>query len=152
MVKRSTRTRLNRGIRHVYAPTNSGITSTFHHSCDFGMRFICAVGLLASGQIRADFLRQIRSVCFTSISKRSPEPSLSAPSFNLEIEKVVRANLGEGEARGVVAYAGQQFTETEPLRGSHRGQVLVGLSLMVVKSPISLTRCVSCSCGARSVS
>ena len=48
-------------------------------------------------------------------------------NLTLEIEKVVRANLGEGEARGVVAYAGQQFTETEPLRGSHRGQVLVGL-------------------------
>ena len=87
-----------------------------------------AVGLLASGQIRADFFASDPIRVFYVNIETEPGTRLERTlNLTLEIEKVVRANLGEGEARGVVAYAGQQFTETEPLRGSHRGQVLVGL-------------------------
>ena len=123
------RTRLNRGIRHLYmrllirALRRPIITLAISVCALFG-----AVGLLASGQIRADFFASDPIRVFYVNIETEPGTRLERTlNLTLEIEKVVRANLGEGEARGVVAYAGQQFTETEPLRGSHRGQVLVGL-------------------------
>ena len=36
--------------------------------------------------------------------------------------------MRDGEARAVVGYAGNMFTETEPRLGDHYGQVLVGLN------------------------
>ena len=123
------RIRLNRGIRHLYmrllirALRRPIITLAISVCALFG-----AVGLLASGQIRADFFASDPIRVFYVNIETEPGTRLERTlNLTLEIEKVVRANLGEGEARGVVAYAGQQFTETEPLRGSHRGQVLVGL-------------------------
>ncbi|MEZ5584316.1 MAG: hypothetical protein R3F37_17590 [Candidatus Competibacteraceae bacterium] len=43
-------------------------------------------------------------------------------------EAKVRANLRDGEARAVVSYAGQAFTEIAPLFGDQYGQILVGLN------------------------
>lgn len=123
------RTRLNRGIRHVYThlliralrrPITTLAISVF--------ALIGAVGLLASGQIRADFFASDPIRVFYVNVETEPGTKLERTlNLTVEIEQVVRASLGENEARGIVAYAGQQFTETEPLRGSHRGQVLVGL-------------------------
>jgi len=45
----------------------------------------------------------------------------------LEIEGKLRRHLREGEARAVVSYAGNMFTETEPRLGDQYGQILVGL-------------------------
>jgi len=123
------RTRLNRGIRHVYTrlliralrrPITTLAISMF--------ALIGALGLLASGQIRADFFASDPIRVFYVNVETEPGTRLEQTlNLTVEIEQVVRASLGENEARGIVAYAGQQFTETEPLRGSHRGQVLVGL-------------------------
>jgi len=46
----------------------------------------------------------------------------------LEIETKVKAGLEQGEARAVVSYAGNMFTETEPRLGDQYGQILVGLN------------------------
>ena len=46
----------------------------------------------------------------------------------LEIEGVVKRQIREGEARAVVSYAGNMFTETEPRLGDQYGQILVGLN------------------------
>ncbi len=123
------RTRLNRGIRHVYTrlliralrrPITTLAISMF--------ALIGALGLLASGQIRADFFASDPIRVFYVNVETEPGTRLEQTlNLTVEIEQVVRKSLGENEARGIVAYAGQQFTETEPLRGSHRGQVLVGL-------------------------
>ena len=123
------RTRLNRGIRHVYTrlliralrrPITTLAISMF--------ALIGALGLLASGQIRADFFASDPIRVFYVNVETEPGTRLEQTlNLTVEIEQVVRTSLGENEARGIVAYAGQQFTETEPLRGSHRGQVLVGL-------------------------
>ena len=123
------RTRLNRGIRHLYThllvralrrPITTLAISVF--------ALIGAVGLLVSGQIRADFFASDPIRVFYVNVETEPGTKLERTlDLTLEIERVVRANLDVNEARGIVAYAGQQFTETEPLRGSHRGQVLVGL-------------------------
>ena len=45
----------------------------------------------------------------------------------LEVEQALRAGLRPGEARSVYSYAGQLFTETEPLLGPQYGQVQVSL-------------------------
>ncbi|KPK39845.1 MAG: cation transporter [Gammaproteobacteria bacterium SG8_47] len=44
-----------------------------------------------------------------------------------EIETKVRTYLQDGEARAVISYAGQMFTETAPMLGDLYGQVMVGL-------------------------
>jgi multidrug efflux pump subunit AcrB len=46
----------------------------------------------------------------------------------LETERVVRRHIRDGEARAVVSYAGNMFTETEPRLGDQYGQILVGLN------------------------
>ena len=124
------RTRLNRGIRHTY--THLLVRALRHPIATLGICVLAlggAVGLLASGQIRADFFASDPIRVFYVNIETEPGTKLERTlSLTLDIEKTVRANLDHNEARGIVAYAGQQFTETEPLRGSHRGQVLVGLN------------------------
>jgi multidrug efflux pump subunit AcrB len=123
------RTRLNRGIRHLY--TRLLIRALRRPITTLAISVVAligAVGLLASGQIRADFFASDPIRVFYVNVETEPGTKLERTlDLTLEIEKAVRANLVADEARGIVAYAGQQFTETEPLRGSHRGQVLVGL-------------------------
>ena len=94
-----------------------------------GIALSGAVGLLTSGKIRADFFASdpIR-VFYVNVETESGTQLERTLDLALAVEQVVRSNLRTNEARGIVTYAGQQFTETEPLRGSHRGQVLVGLN------------------------
>lgn len=124
------RQRLNRGIRHLY--THALVRALRRPITTLmiaGIAFLGAVGLLASGQIRADFFASDPIRVFYVNLETEPGTKLERTlDLTLEIEKAVRANLDDAEARGIVTYAGQQFTETEPLRGSHRGQVLVGLN------------------------
>ena len=123
------RTRLNRGIRHLY--THLLIRALRRPIATLAISVVAligAVGLLASGQIRADFFASDPIRVFYVNVETEPGTKLERTlDLTLQIEKAVRANLVPDEARGTAAYAGQQFTETEPLRGSHRGQVLVGL-------------------------
>jgi multidrug efflux pump subunit AcrB len=124
------RTRLNRGIRHVY--THALIRALRRPILTLSIAvgaLIGALGLLASGQIRADFFAADPIRVFYVNLDAEPGTTLERTlQMSLQAEEVVRAHLEPDEARGVVAYAGQQFTETEPLRGSHLGQVLVGLN------------------------
>ena len=124
------RTRLNRGIRHIYihllirAMRRPILTLAIS-----GIALSGAVGLLTSGKIRADFFASdpIR-VFYVNVETEAGTQLERTLDLALAVEQVVRSNLRTNEARGIVTYAGQQFTETEPLRGSHRGQVLVGLN------------------------
>jgi len=45
----------------------------------------------------------------------------------LEVEQRARRHIEEPEARSVVSYAGQMFTETAPFFGDHYGQIMVSL-------------------------
>ncbi len=45
-----------------------------------------------------------------------------------QVEQIVRSHVVPGEARSIVSYAGQMFTETAPFQGAHFGQVLVSLN------------------------
>ena len=124
------RTRFNRGIRHIY--THTLIRALRRPILTLSIAvgaFLGALGLLASGQIRADFFAADPIRVFYVNLDAEPGTRLERTlEMAVQAEQVVRAHLEPDEARGVVAYAGQQFTETEPLRGSHLGQVLVGLN------------------------
>ena len=124
------RTRFNRGIRHIY--THALIRALRRPILTLSIAvgaFLGALGLLASGQIRADFFAADPIRVFYVNLDAEPGTRLERTlEMAVQAEQVVRAHLEPDEARGVVAYAGQQFTETEPLRGSHLGQVLVGLN------------------------
>ena len=124
------RTRFNRGIRHLY--THALIRALRRPILTLSIAvgaFLGALGLLASGQIRADFFAADPIRVFYVNLDAEPGTTLERTlEMAVQAEQVVRAHLEPDEARGVVAYAGQQFTETEPLRGSHLGQVLVGLN------------------------
>jgi Cation/multidrug efflux pump len=124
------RTRFNRGIRHIY--THALIRALRRPILTLSIAvgaFLGALGLLASGQIRADFFAADPIRVFYVNLDAEPGTRLERTlEMAVQAEQLVRAHLEPDEARGVVAYAGQQFTETEPLRGSHLGQVLVGLN------------------------
>ena len=45
----------------------------------------------------------------------------------LEVEKKILENVEPDDLRSVLAYAGQRFTETEPLFGDRYGQIVVSL-------------------------
>ncbi len=124
------RTRMTRWIRRVY-------TRALVKAIRYPWMAIAVVvtvlagagGLLATGKIRADFFASdpIR-VFYVNVDSEPGTRLESTLEMVLAVESVVKAGLEDNEARGVIAYAGQQFTETEPLRGSHRGQILVGLN------------------------
>ncbi len=44
------------------------------------------------------------------------------------IETLAKAQLKEGEARSVVSFSGQMFTEMAPFQGSHYGQIMISLA------------------------
>ncbi len=91
--------------------------------------FVGAVGLVASGAVRTQFFAfdPIR-LFYVSLDM----PSGTAIDVTLreteKLETVVRRHLQAGEARGVVAYAGVKWTDTEPLYGEAYGQVNVSLN------------------------
>jgi len=58
-----------------------------------------------------------------------PGTTLSKTSATLDnIQQVIEAELRPGEARGVVHYTGQQFTDKEVLTGDDRGQIFISLN------------------------
>jgi multidrug efflux pump subunit AcrB len=91
--------------------------------------FAGAVALVATGAVRTQFFAfdPIR-MFYVSVDM----PSGTAIDVTLReaerIEAVVRRHLQPGEARGVSAYAGLKFTDTEPLYGESYGQVSVSLN------------------------
>ena len=91
--------------------------------------FAAAVGLVASGAVRTQFFAfdPIR-LFYVSVDM----PSGTAIDVTLreteKVEAVVRRHLQPDEARGVAAYAGVKFTDTEPLYGESYGQVSVSLN------------------------
>ncbi|MBF0256672.1 MAG: efflux RND transporter permease subunit, partial [Gammaproteobacteria bacterium] len=90
--------------------------------------FLLAVAALSAGMIRMDFFANDPLRLFYVNLEMPPETPLEATLERLQaMETRVRAHLQPGDARAVVSYAGQMFTETEPRLGNHLGQILVGL-------------------------
>ena len=93
------------------------------------MLFIGAIGTFASGLVRMDFFAADTIRLFYVNAEMPPTTPLEVTLRNIQaIERQVRANIRDGEARAIVAYAGNMFTETEPRIGDQYGQILVGLN------------------------
>jgi multidrug efflux pump subunit AcrB len=90
--------------------------------------FLGAIGVLALGWVKTDFFAADTIRLFYVNIEMPPETPLVKTFAKVrEIENKVKNHLREGEARAVVHYAGNIFTETEPRLGDHFGQIMVGL-------------------------
>ncbi len=93
------------------------------------MLLAMAVSALAAGLIKVDFFAsdQLR-LFYVNVSMPTSTSLQGTLDKMLTIEKVVNKHVKESEVRTVVSYAGQQYTEMEPLFGDHYGQILVSLN------------------------
>ena len=85
--------------------------------------------ILFSGGVRIDFFAADFYRLFYVNVEMQPGTTLEKTSATLdEIQIVIEDILQPSEARGVVNYVGQQFTDKEVLTGDERGQILVSLN------------------------
>jgi multidrug efflux pump subunit AcrB len=91
--------------------------------------FVGAAGTLAAGLVRMDFFAADTIRLFYVNVEMPPATPLQQTLAKVEeIERKVKSHIRDGEARAVIAYSGNMFTETEPRLGDHYGQILVGLN------------------------
>ncbi|NKB39298.1 MAG: AcrB/AcrD/AcrF family protein [Gammaproteobacteria bacterium] len=94
-----------------------------------GLVLTLAIGTLLSGHIRFNFFESDAERLFYVNIEMPQGTSLEETSAILEkIEKRGLQEVQEGELRASVSFAGQQFTETEPLFGDTIGQVMFSLN------------------------
>lgn len=123
------RTRAMRWIRHRYAIlliralrwpkiTLSAVVLTF----------FMAIAILAAGLIKVNFFAaDTLRLFYVNVEMAATSTLDNTLNKTLEIERKVKQHLQDNEVRSVVSYAGQMFTETEPLFGNRYGQIIIGL-------------------------
>jgi len=91
--------------------------------------FVVAVTAASSGVVKVDFFASdpIRKF-YINIIMPSDNPLKQTMEKGLEVEETVRAYLQDEDARAVVVYAGQMFTETGVFVGDRYAQILVSLN------------------------
>lgn len=90
--------------------------------------FMVAGGLLRAGFIKVDFFAaDTLRLFYVNVEMPATSTLQNTMEKVLEVESQVKKHLQAGEARAVVSYAGQMFTETAPLFGNRYGQIVVGL-------------------------
>ncbi|CAA6821016.1 MAG: RND multidrug efflux transporter; Acriflavin resistance protein [uncultured Thiotrichaceae bacterium] len=90
--------------------------------------FFLAIGILAAGLIKVNFFAaDTLRLFYVNVEMAATSTLDNTLNKTLEIEQEVKKHLQDNEARSVVSYAGQMFTETEPLFGNRYGQIIVGL-------------------------
>lgn len=97
----------------------------------YGLTFLLVLAgtLLVSGMVRVDFFASEFFRLFYVNVEMPAGTTLNKTSATLAtIQEIIERELKPGEARGVVSYAGQQFTDKEVLTGENRGQILVSLT------------------------
>ena len=88
-----------------------------------------AIAAVAGGLIKVDYFATDLYRLFYVNIEMPPGTKVEKSLATLEqIERVVQQHLRPGEARAVISYAGQRFTETEPAFGEEKGQVFVSLN------------------------
>jgi multidrug efflux pump subunit AcrB len=87
------------------------------------------VSAIAGGLIKTDFFAA-DTIRLFYVNIEMPATSSLQKTMDkvLEIEKLTKQQLTIEDKRSVVAYAGQQFTEMEPLFSDHVGQLMVSLN------------------------
>ncbi|MEN8214439.1 MAG: efflux RND transporter permease subunit, partial [Pseudomonadota bacterium] len=91
--------------------------------------FISSIGIVAGGLVRMDFFAaDPLRLFYINIEMPPASPLEETMNKVLEIEHKVKTHIHQGEARAVISYSGNMFTETEPRLGDQYGQILVGLN------------------------
>lgn len=91
--------------------------------------FVGAFVVIGAGAVKADFFAADNIRLFYVNVEMPPETPLESTLAKVEqIEAKVRAGLHDGEARALISYAGNMFTETAPRLGDHLGQILISLN------------------------
>ena len=94
----------------------------------FGL-FLLAVSLIGGGIIRMDFFAaDPLRLFYVNVEMPTTSSLQETLDKTLQVERLITKQLKEGETRSVVSYAGQMFTELEPLFGQNIGQVMVSLN------------------------
>ena len=93
-----------------------------------GIVFILAIGLLVSEQVKVRFFA-FDPIRLFYVDVTMPQGSTLENTADMmkTIEQRLRSTLNKDEVRGIVAYAGELLTDTEPLFGDRFGQVTVSL-------------------------
>lgn len=91
--------------------------------------FMLAGGMIAAKMVKVDFFAADTLRTFY-VNVEMPATSTLQMTLDktLEVEQQVKKHLKVGEARSVVSYAGEMFTETEPYFGTRYGQIVIGLN------------------------
>lgn len=125
----SWRTRFTRWIRHRYSIL---LLRALRHplitAAAIGLIVAAAVAAYLSGQIRTDFFAaDTEEVFYVNLEMPRGTTLERTLSKLYEAEAIVRDATEPSEIRAAVTYAGQLFTDTEPLFGDTVGQVQVSL-------------------------
>lgn len=91
--------------------------------------FAATLAAVSGGAVKVDFFAAdpIR-LFYVNLEMPAGTPLDVTLEKTLEAERRVRAHLRPGEARNLLSYAGQQFSETSVFLGDHYGQVMVALN------------------------
>lgn len=91
--------------------------------------FASAIYLVASERISTNFFASdTLTVFYVNIELPPGTPLDTTLAYTLKIEQQARQSLQTNEVRSLVSYAGQMFTETEPLIGEAYGQIFISLN------------------------
>ncbi|UQB42500.1 efflux RND transporter permease subunit [Thiomicrospira microaerophila] len=91
--------------------------------------FSSAVYLVASERITTNFFASdTLEIFYLNVELPTGTPLDQTLAKTREVEKLAQAWLKPEEQRALVSYAGQMFTETEPLIGENYGQVFISLA------------------------
>ena len=92
------------------------------------LAFILSIAAVFSGHLKVDFFASdpLR-LFYVSVEMPPGSPIENTLEATLRVENEIRRHLDPQETRAIVSYAGQMFTQTEPLFGDHRGQIMVSL-------------------------
>ncbi len=124
------RVKFLRSIRHFYARR---LLNVLRHPIItlivVGLVFSAAVGTMIVGKVAVDFFASdpIR-LFYVNVQMPAGTPIDETLRQVQAIEKSVRKDTKQNEARSIVSYAGQMFTETAPFFGDQYGQILVSLN------------------------
>ena len=90
---------------------------------------LLVASILGFGLVKIDFFASDYYRLFYVNVEMQPGTTLERTSATLNrVKQVIEKELRPGEARGIVHYAGQQFTDKEVLMGDDRGQIFVSLN------------------------
>ena len=91
--------------------------------------FISAITLIATGRITTNFFASdTLEVFYVNVEMPNGTPIERTLDYTRQVEDLAQDWLKPEEKRALVSYAGQMFTETEPLIGESYGQVFISLA------------------------